>query len=781
MNILIDGQTLHTAEISRGIGTYFKEMVESIIRNDFVNIFYITIDDESRLDHLSSYARDKLIYLVDTQFNPEILLGLDRESSPMEYSKLIDLICTEKAIAVYWNPNPQMINTILPSKNTNTKYVATMYDLIPYVMKDVYFSLWPEFIKNEYLSKMEILKNYDHLFPISSNTKKDTVERMSVLEEKQTVAFLGVSKKFQPSPFPIVPIEDDYILYIGGFDPRKNMFRAIEAFSLFKKKYNDKGIDYKLYLVCSLNDESHGKLISFAEEQNIAESLVLTGFVDEGELLEIYQKARCFFFPSLYEGFGLPILEALASGLPVACADNSSLPEVAGKYAEYFDAYDIEDMAKSLNKALNKGTNLDERMRRYRYASSLSWDIPARKLLKGILKFGRRKNSKKKKKIAWVSPLPPQRSGIANYSKVLLLAMKKKADIVIYYDEIPPEKELQDIFTIKPLKKLAKKFDDYDEVIYHLGNNSDFHTNIYKYAWNYPSTVVMHDWNIHPFMQHSFLNTEDSLYYKDAISIYGEDGIHELEEIKKRGYPDVWRFPMSDAIAHRSKRVIVHHQWVKSQYTNNTHIEVIPHFSHIDRESTAEEIRAFKNRYDISDNEFLIVAFGDVNKNKLPDAKISAVKALIDHGYPVKFIFAGKMAPDIKPIFELLRGTSYEKRIFVTGYLDEDEYFSCMYASDLIINLRNPSMGEASGTLMQSLFAQKATIIGNLNQYREFPDDVVAGKIDYDGSEVEQLVILMKRFLENEIQREKISQNAKKYADTVLDLDTVISLMLKRS
>lgn len=236
---------------------------------------------------------------------------------------------------------------------------------------------------------------------------------------------------------------------------------------------------------------------------------------------------------------------------------------------------------------------------------------------------------------------------------------------------------------------------------------------------------------------------------------------------------------MSDAIVHRSKRVIVHHQWVKGQYDNNSNIEVIPHFSYVEKEPTRVEIEHFKDKYNISDHEFIIATFGDINKNKLPNVKIDTAKVLIDQGYPVKLIFAGKIAPDIEALFEQLVDTVYEKSIFATGYLEEDDYFGCMYASDIIINLRNPSMGEASGTLLQSLFASRPTIIGNLNQYKEFPDEVIAGKISYDGNEIEQLITMIKSLLEDTGLRDDISQKAKDYSNSILGLEAVIKLILK--
>jgi glycosyltransferase involved in cell wall biosynthesis len=94
-------------------------------------------------------------------------------------------------------------------------------------------------------------------------------------------------------------------------------------------------------------------------------------------LLGLYQRARCLFFPSLYEGFGLPLLEGLACGLPVASSNTSSLPEVGGELAIYFDPYNINDMADGLYRALQAPMDYQSRLKRYEYSKSFSWQRTA--------------------------------------------------------------------------------------------------------------------------------------------------------------------------------------------------------------------------------------------------------------------------------------------------------------------------------------------------------------------------------------------------------------------
>jgi glycosyltransferase involved in cell wall biosynthesis len=281
-------------------------------------------------------------------------------------------------------------------------------------------------------------------------------------------------------------------------------------------------------------------------------------------------------------------------------------------------------------------------------------------------------------------------------------------------------------------------------------------------------------------MHQSFFHTKDNRYYKEALNIYGQKGEDEFKNIKINGHPDVWKLPMSDAIVERNKRAIVHHRWVKKQLVFNNNVDVIPLFSFIETEPDDNQIKSFKSKYNISENQFIISSFGDVNLNKCPEVQIMAVKQIVDEGFPVKMIFAGKIQPETKYLFDDLKKSKYEDYIIATDYLSDIDYYSCLYASDIIINLRNPSMGEASGTLMQSFFAGKPTIIGNLNQYKEFPDEIVVGKINYGQKEAEQLNDIIKFTLENPEYRKKIGYNAKKYASEVLNLNEVMKCYLNQ-
>ena len=368
MKILIDGQTLLTPEINRGIGTYFKSTVEQMLENDFTNEFYLNTVEGPHLEALSTWTRNKLT-LLDTN-----------TSKTKHYSDAINNSIAKLGIDLYWSPNALMHNVFLPSRQTSCTFAVTIYDLIPLIMQKEYAKHLSASARDAYQRKLKQMEtDFDLFLHISEHTRSDFVKALAVKDKQHVVTRLAASSAFKPYPFPRQPSERDYVFYPGGFDPRKNMDRALKAFAKLQSLHGDdptiRATDF--LLVCHLDDGAKRILTNTAKDLGIADKVRLPGFVDDSTLVKLYQNARCLFFPSLYEGFGIPILEGLACGLPVASANTSSLPEVAGDFAFYFDPYDIDGMAQALYKALRAPIDTEAKRARYEYSKNFSWQKTA--------------------------------------------------------------------------------------------------------------------------------------------------------------------------------------------------------------------------------------------------------------------------------------------------------------------------------------------------------------------------------------------------------------------
>ncbi len=262
---------------------------------------------------------------------------------------------------------------------------------------DLAFKRFPETFPRRDLWKLNFMletavKRADKLIAVSESTKRDLLEFFPKLpEDRVKVIHHGFDDEFFGMKIPEEELAvklrsynlkaQSYVLYVGALQPRKNLVRLIQAFEIMKTRVPE------------------AKLVLAGEEAWLAESIidvweatpsrddiVLTGRVSFPNLRTLYQGARVFAFPSLYEGFGLPILEAFASGVPVLTADNSSLREVAGEAALYCQADDVADMAGKLEHLWQDETlRADLVTKGQERLKQFSWDQCARETLDYIL------------------------------------------------------------------------------------------------------------------------------------------------------------------------------------------------------------------------------------------------------------------------------------------------------------------------------------------------------------------------------------------------------------
>ena len=219
----------------------------------------------------------------------------------------------------------------------------------------------------------------------SQCTKNDLVTHLSADPGKVTVVSRGVDTRFQPNCCPEsvkavkrkYHLPDRFILYVGTLEPRKNLPRLIKSYRLLRQK----GLRHGL-VVAGGRGWLYDDVFEAAGRDGLGEHIVFAGHVNEEDLLALYQSADVFAYPSLYEGFGFPVLEAMACGIPVVCSDRGSLPEVAGDAALLVDPTDEPAMAAALDRALHDGD-----LRRHMVARGLerarqfTWARVARNLL----------------------------------------------------------------------------------------------------------------------------------------------------------------------------------------------------------------------------------------------------------------------------------------------------------------------------------------------------------------------------------------------------------------
>ena len=202
-----------------------------------------------------------------------------------------------------------------------------------------------------------------HIFTVSEYSKRQIVEHLDVPAEKVTVTYNGVAPKFFPEPREQTMqtvhrecgVTRPYVLYVGNLKPHKNVDGLLRAFALM---WNRTAGNCELLIIG--DDTSDGRdLKELVVKLGIGTAIKFAGKVSDEVLRSAYSSAELTVLPSFEEGFGLPILESMACGTPVACSRAASLPEVGGSAAEYFDPHDIESITATIERLLHSGGDRD--------------------------------------------------------------------------------------------------------------------------------------------------------------------------------------------------------------------------------------------------------------------------------------------------------------------------------------------------------------------------------------------------------------------------------------
>ncbi len=268
---------------------------------------------------------------------------------------------------------------LLPLRNVPT--VLTVHDLI--------FRRYPAHHKRLnrwYLNTTMPLfcRRADHIIAVSEQSKRDISAAYGIPSAKVTVIYEAADPRFRPQPAETVAaihgrygLPDRYVLFVGTIEPRKNLGRVLAAF----EQLHAEGLTDALVVVGKrgwLYDDFFARL----EGSPAKSAVIFPGFVPDADLPAVYAGAQALAFPSEFEGFGLPVLEAMACGIPVVCSNTSSLPEVAGDAAVLVDPLNTEALTDGLRRILTDPGLADHlRVRGLAQAARFSWERTAKETL----------------------------------------------------------------------------------------------------------------------------------------------------------------------------------------------------------------------------------------------------------------------------------------------------------------------------------------------------------------------------------------------------------------
>lgn len=339
MNIGIDARGMHGNKA--GIPIYIEELVKRISADDKKNKYILYSNKDIEIN--AELGENVVIKKVDTKNLGSIWLHF-------ELPKMLQ----EDKIDVFWGTQH-----CLPKRNKHTKnmkFVLTIHDVAIKKLKTV-GSLKNTIVQKLFLGRS--IKLADKIIAISEATKADIIEFYKIDENKIRVIYNGtniekaqdLSEEEEKQIREKFNIENTpFVFFISTIEPRKNVPTLIKAFNYIKDKENT---DLKLILAGGLGWK-YGDVLELHDASKYKDDIIMPGYISKQEKKYLFENTKCFVYPSLYEGFGLPILEAMANNALVVTANNSSLPEVGGTAALYFDnILDEKELGEKILEAIN--------------------------------------------------------------------------------------------------------------------------------------------------------------------------------------------------------------------------------------------------------------------------------------------------------------------------------------------------------------------------------------------------------------------------------------------
>ncbi|MDX2149155.1 MAG: glycosyltransferase [Bryobacteraceae bacterium] len=363
-------------------------------------------------------------------------------------------------------------------------------------------------------------------------------------------------------------------------------------------------------------------------------------------------------------------------------------------------------------------------------------------------------------RIALFSPLPPARSGIADYTAALLDPLRRLAEVQTFDGE-------------------QRGFDSsqYDALVYQLGNN-EYHAAAYEAALRHPGIVVLHEANLHHLIAEMTIKRGDwDAYLREVEYNGGPAALAHGQRVRALEVgPDYEGLPMLRRVLEKSTGVIVHSRAVRDQVRAAGYqgpVGVIPHGAWV----ADGDRNGYRFRLGLDETTPLVGIFGFLKPYKRIAESLRAFRRLVRVEPRAKMILVGEPHPDF-PVASLIQSLELTPLVRVLGFVPVEDLTGYMAACDVVLNLRYPTVGESSGTLLRALGLGRAVVVSDVGSFREYPDDVCL-KAPVDGREEDLLYEYLNLLLSRPDVARRLGRRAREWVESECAWETVAERYLE--
>ncbi|HEY4938884.1 MAG TPA: glycosyltransferase [Actinomycetota bacterium] len=761
MRVGIDYRILSVgpALVTRGMGRYTQQQLRAVLDVDDRNEYVLLANRGNDLSLIVPEVLEAENTSIEVYSPPRLLRDPQHTDVLLRLAEDYQTWLASLDLDVYHATTPFLLEYPLLLQFDVCPTVATFYDAIPLIFADHYYgtTVYDALARDHYLRTLRLVTGAARVLAISDAAGRDAVEHCGIPPERIDRAWPIPDAVFRQLPDHLLRkvllglehrlrLPARYVLTVTYPHYAKNLETLLKAYGALPAADRT---ELPLVICCYLSDDTRRLVMALAEEAGIADDIVLTGVVSDAELCGLYNRATVVVHPSRYEGFGLPIVEAMACGAPVVTTTSSSMPEAAGDAGILVDPDDVAGFTAAIArldrdpalraelgergfeqvKRFSPRQLADATLRSYEAAARPAPPPPSDRL-----------------RLAVWTPLPPAQSGIADYAAELLEGLSPHCDLEVFVDDgYLPANECLDRYPVRHFTAFGRRAaqDPFDAVIYQVGG-SMFHHYMSEALRTHPGIVVLHDmmWS-HVLYTWAHEHGDDEAFRSAVAELEGRAALQEFDAIDRADVGSLWAFlcahPMLEPVIGASLAQIVHLDAAADQLRAahpGANPWVVP--MGVDDPCAGDVTTAPRlarcTLPDVPLDAFVVGTYGIVHQSKRLEACIRGFAGLAAQRPDAVLLVVGRALQEsyVEELEKLAANLGVGDRVRFTDHVERNRFDAYLKAADVIVNLRTPLNTHMSATLMRAIATGRPVVINDLPEWRFFPDGVVR-RVPVDG------------------------------------------------